>query len=111
MSAIWVVAGLVVVSAIIGVVSTRRWPRVVMASVLLLLQLLILADFDVRSRQVLVQDRQSGSTAPAWEVVGKVRQAQLVDRACAALTGLGLFVLVVVNRRLVSPGVGSGTNE
>jgi hypothetical protein len=107
MGDILVVASLIVVSAVISVVSTRKWPRVVMASVLLLLQLLILVDFDIRSRQVLVEDRQSGSTAPAWEVVGKVRDAQLVDRACAGLTGLGLFLLVVVNRRSVAPAAES----
>ena len=98
MSGVLIVAALVVVCAVVSVASTKRWPRVVMASVLLSLQILILMDFDRQARQVLVADRQSGSTAPAWAVAGKIREAQLIDRACVALTGAGLFVLVVVNR-------------
>jgi hypothetical protein len=99
MGDILLVAALVAVSAVVNAISTRRWPRAVMASVLLLSQLLILVDFDIRSRRVLTEDRQSGSTAPAWELAGKIRDAQLVDRACAALTGLGLFLLVVTRHK------------
>lgn len=71
-----------------------------MTSLLLAIQLVILVvTFGVRARLVLAEERQTGSKTPSWGVVRRVEQSQLADRACAGLTGLGLFLLVILNRR------------
>lgn len=100
MIAISVVSCLLLISVAVGMVAKARWPRVLMASLLLATQLVILTfTFDIRTRLVLVEERQTGSKTPSWEVVRRVEQSQLVDRACAGLTGVGLFLLVILNRR------------
>jgi hypothetical protein len=97
---ILIVFCLVMISAAVAVLAKANWPRLLMASLLLAIQLVIVAfTFDLRARLVLVEERQIGSKTPTWEVVRKVGESQLADRACAGLTGLGLFLLVILNRR------------
>ncbi|HKS58175.1 MAG TPA: hypothetical protein VJS12_22960 [Steroidobacteraceae bacterium] len=63
-------------------------------------QLLILTfglEFD--AHEVLAAEARSGFRTPSWEVVRKVRDAHNLDRLCAGVAGLGLFVLVVHRRR------------
>ena len=100
MTGILIVFCLVMISAAVAVLAKANWPRLLMASLLLAIQLVIVAfTFDLRARLVLVEERQIGSKTPTWEVVRKVGESQLADRVCAGLTGLGLFLLVILNRR------------
>lgn len=100
MIALVVSAVLVVLAAAVSHFARSRWPRIALASALLIFQVVTLAiAFDVRARAVLTAERQAASARPAWDVVREVRDAQLVDRMSVGLVGLGLFILAAVNRR------------
>jgi hypothetical protein len=80
-------------------IATRPW-RIVLGCLFCGCQLLILTfGYDLRAHAVLATQAQTGFQTPSWEVVRKVRDAHNLDRLCAGVAGLGLFVLVVHRRR------------
>jgi hypothetical protein len=80
-------------------IATRPW-RIVLGCLFCGFQLLILTfGLDARAHEVLAAQAQTGFQEPSWEVVRRVRDAQGLDRLCAGVAGLGLFVLVAHRRR------------
>jgi hypothetical protein len=81
-------------------IATRPW-RIVLGCLFCGVQLLILTvGLDVHAHSVLAAEAQTGFKTPSWEVVRKVRDAHNLDRLCAGIAGLGLFMLVVHRRPL-----------
>ena len=80
--------------------ATRPW-RIVLASLFCAVQLAILTfGLDASAHAVLAAQARNGFKTPSWEVVRRVRDAHNLDRLCAGVAGLGLFVLVVHRRPL-----------
>lgn len=80
-------------------IATRPW-RIALGCLFCGCQLLILTfGLDLRAHEVLAAESLAGFKTPSWEVVREVRDAHNLDRLCAGVAGLGLFVLVVHRRR------------
>ena len=79
--------------------ATRPW-RIALAALFCSVQVATLTfGLDVSARAVLAAEARNGFKTPSWEVVRKVRDAHNLDRLCAGVAGVGLFVLVAHRRR------------